>query len=79
MQALSVKPHSHNAKVQTTEPVVGVTEVEGLRTQLTDTAARLQESERAVLVRSLLSPRVSPLQCPSPSSGATWGGDCERW
>ena len=32
VQALSVKPHSQNAKVQTTEPVVGATEVEGLGT-----------------------------------------------
>lgn len=72
MQALPVKPHTHNAKVQTTEPVVGRGEVEGLRTQLEDTAARLQESERTVLVSYplsvfLLSTLVLPPSLPHSS------------
>ena len=46
---------TQNAKVQTTEPIVSRAESERLETQLADTAARLQESERAVMVCVFLS------------------------
>ena len=45
-------PVTQNAKVQTTEPVVSQAESERLQAQLTDTAAKLQDSERAVMVCS---------------------------
>lgn len=75
VQALSVKPHTQNAKVQTAEPVVGRGEVEGLQTQLSDTAARLQESQRAVLVSCPSSLPVEYFSAPSLPSGVTWSGD----
>ena len=52
---MPAKPRTHNAKVQTSEPVVDRAEVEGLQAQLADTAARLQESERAILVSTVSS------------------------
>ena len=55
LQAVPTKPRTHNAKVQTSEPVVDRADVEGLQAQLADTAARLQESERAILVSTISS------------------------
>ena len=43
---------THNAKVQTVEPVVGRSEAERLQSQLADTGARLREKEREIVVSS---------------------------
>ena len=43
---------THNAKVQTVEPVVGRSEVERLQTQMADVGARLREKEREIVVSS---------------------------
>ena len=43
---------THNAKVQTQEPVVGRSEAERLQSQLADAGARLREKEREIVVSS---------------------------
>ena len=43
---------THNAKVQTLEPVVGRSEAERLQSQLADAGARLREKEREIVVSS---------------------------